>query len=128
MSQEFINIIETCVITPLLTALTGVLIAFITKQAKRYKSELESKQLDQYISISEKIVEQAVVSVTQTYVEPLKKEGLFGTEAQKEAFEKSKTLVHSLMKLDYIKAIKECYSDFDKWLETKIEELVNNAK
>lgn len=128
MSQEFINIIETCVITPLLTTLTGVLIAFITKQAKRYKSELESKQLDQYISISEKIVEQAVVSVTQTYVEPLKKEGLFDTEAQKEAFEKSKTLVHSLMKLDYIKAIKECYSDFDKWLETKIEELVNNAK
>lgn len=128
MTQDFINIIETCVVAPLLTAITGVLIAYITKQAKRYKLEFESNQLNQYIATADKIVEQAVVSITQTYVEPLKKEGQFDDVAQKEAFEKTKTLVHALMKLDYIKAVKECYVDFDKWLETKIEELVNNAK
>lgn len=128
MSQEFFNIVQTCVIAPLLTALTGVIIAFISKQATRLKQKFENEQADILIERAEKIVEQAVTTVTQTYVEALKKEDMFNADAQKKAFEKSKTLVYALMKEECKKAVESNYISFDKWLETKIEESVNNAK
>ena len=128
MSQEIYNLIETCVLVPILTALTGIIIAFLNKQTQRLKIKFKNDQASHYIDIANNIVQQAVTSVTQTYVEALKKEGKFDEDAQKEAFEKSKTLVYALMKTECKQAVEEYYIDFDKWLTTKIEEKVNNAK
>lgn len=128
MSQDFYSIIQTCVFAPLLTALTGVVIAFLSKQAARLKQKFENDQANIYIDRAEKIVEQAVSTISQTYVEALKKEEKFDADAQKKAFEKSKTLVYALMKEECKKAVESNYISFDKWLETKIEESVNNAK
>lgn len=128
MSQEIMNIVETCVIIPLLTALTSVLIAFINKQASNLKSKLNDEKAKQYIDKANSIVEQAVSCVSQTYVEALKKEEKFDAEAQKEAFEKAKTLVYTLMKTECKKAVEDNYLDFDKWLMSKIEEAIYKAK
>lgn len=128
MSQEIFNIIETCVIIPILTALTGIIIAFLNKQTQRLKNKFANEQTAHYLDIANNIVIQAVTCVSQTYVEALKKEDKFDKEAQKEAFEKAKTLVYSLMKTECKNAVEEYYIDFDKWLVTKIEEQVNNAK
>lgn len=128
MSQEIFNIIETCVIIPILTALTGIIIAFLNKQTQRLKNKFANEQTAHYLDIANNIVIQAVTCVSQTYVEALKKEDKFDKEAQKEAFEKAKTLVYALMKTECKKAVEEYYIDFDKWLITKIEEQVNNAK
>lgn len=128
MSQEIFNIIETCVIIPILTALTGIIIAFLNKQTQRLKNKFANEQTSHYLDIANNIVIQAVTCVSQTYVEALKKEDKFDKEAQKEAFEKAKTLVYSLMKTECKNAVEEYYIDFDKWLITKIEEQVNNAK
>lgn len=128
MSQEIFNIIETCVIIPILTALTGIIIAFLNKQTQRLKNKFANEQTAHYLDIANNIVIQAVTCVSQTYVEALKKEDKFDKEAQKEAFEKAKTLVYSLMKTECKNAVEEYYIDFDKWLITKIEEQVNNAK
>lgn len=128
MSQEIFNIIETCVIIPILTALTGIIIAFLNKQTQRLKNKFANEQTAHYLDIANNIVIQAVTCVSQTYVEALKKEDKFDKEAQKEAFDKAKTLVYSLMKTECKNAVEEYYIDFDKWLITKIEEQVNNAK
>lgn len=128
MSQEFVNLIETCVLAPLLTALTGVLIAFISKQATRLKEKFNDEKTSRYIEMAEKIVQQAVTYVSQTYVDELKKDGAFTKEDQKKAFEKSKTLVYGLMKEECKKAVESNYISYEKWLETKIEETVNNNR
>lgn len=128
MSQEWFNLIETCIFAPLLTALTGVIISFINKQAIRFKEKFNDEKTNRYIELAERIVGQAVTTVSQTYVDELKRDGVFTKEEQKKAFEKSKTLVYGLMKDECKKAIEDNYVSYEKWLETKIEETINNNK
>lgn len=126
MSQEFVNIIETCVIAPLLVAVTSYVITFLHKQTVRLQEAAKNEKVKTLIGIAEGIVSQAVNTVSQTYVDGLKAEGVFDKDAQKEAFEKSKAYVYTLMTEDTINAIKANYGDLDMWVSTKIEENIAN--
>lgn len=128
MSQEFINIIETCVISPLLIALTSYIIAFLHKQTVRLQEKIRDEKVKNLINIAEGIVDQAVSTVTQTYVDGLKADGVFDKDAQKNAFEKSKTYIYSLMTEETKKAIMENYGTLDTWVATKIEESIAKNK
>lgn len=128
MSQEVMNIIETCVISPLLIAVTSYVIAFLHKQTVRLQEMVKNEKMKNLIGIAEGIVAQAVNTVSQTYVDGLKAEGKFDSEAQKAAFEKSKAYVYTLMTEDTLNAIKENYGSLDIWVSTKIEENIANNK
>lgn len=128
MSQEVMNIIETCVISPLLIALTSCIVTFLRKQTVRLQEQIKDEKVKKLISIAEGIVDQAVSTVTQTYVDGLKEEGVFDKVAQKTAFEKSKTYIYSLMTEETKKAIAENYGTLDTWVVTKIEESIARNK
>ena len=128
MSQEVMNIVETCVISPLLIALTSYIITFLHKQIVKLQAQIKDEKIKNLISIAEGIVDQAVSTVTQTYVDGLKEDGVFDKDAQKTAFEKSKTYVYSLMTEETKNAITENYGTLDTWVSTKIEEFVAKSK
>lgn len=128
MSQEVMNIVETCVISPLLIALTSYIITFLHKQIVKLQAQIKDEKIKNLISIAEGIVDQAVSTVTQTYVDGLKEEGVFDKDAQKTAFEKSKTYVYSLMTEETKNAIMENYGTLDTWVSTKIEEFIAKSK
>lgn len=128
MSQELINIIETCVIAPLLATLTSYAIVFLHKQIVSLQAKIKDEKLKNLISVAENIVNQAVTAVTQTYVDGLKADGVFDKDAQKNAFEKSKTYIYSLMTEETKKAIMENYGTLDTWVVTKIEESIAKNK
>lgn len=128
MSQEVMNIVETCVISPLLIALTSYIITFLHKQIVKLQAQIKDEKIKNLISIAEGIVDQAVSTVTQTYVDGLKEEGVFDKDAQKTAFEKSKTYIYSLMTEETKKAITENYGTLDTWVSTKIEEFIAKSK
>lgn len=128
MSQEVMNIVETCVISPLLIALTSYIITFLHKQIVKLQAQIKDEKVKSLISIAEGIVDQAVSTVTQTYVDGLKEEGVFDKDAQKTAFEKSKTYVYSLMTEETKNAITENYGTLDTWVSTKIEEFIAKSK
>lgn len=128
MSQEVMNIVETCVISPLLIALTSYIITFLHKQIVKLQAQIKDEKIKNLISIAEGIVDQAVSTVTQTYVDGLKEEGVFDKDAQKTAFEKSKTYVYSLMTEETKNAITENYGTLDTWVSTKIEEFIAKSK
>lgn len=128
MSQEVMNIVETCVISPLLIVLTPYIITFLHKQIVKLQAQIKDEKIKNLISIAEGIVDQAVSTVTQTYVDGLKEEGVFDKDAQKTAFEKSKTYVYSLMTEETKNAIMENYSTLDTWVATKIEESIAKNK
>ena len=92
MSQEVMNIIETCVISPLLIAVTSYVIAFLHKQTVRLQETVKNEKMKNLIGIAEGIVAQAVNTVSQTYVDGLKADGIFDKEAQKTAFGKTISL------------------------------------
>ena len=128
MSQEVMNIVETCVISPLLIALTSYIITFLHKQIVKLQAQIKDEKIKNLISIAEGIVDQAVSTVTQTYVDGLKEDGVFDKDAQRTAFEKSKTYIYSLMTEETKKAITENYGTLDTWVSTKIEEFIAKSK
>lgn len=128
MSNEVLNIIETCIVIPILIAISSYVIAFLHKQTEKIKEQIKNEKTKRLIDIANNVVDQAVISVTQTYVDELKVDGVFGKEEQDKAFNKSKNIVYDLLTSEIVETIQENYGDLEKWINTKIEESVVKNK
>ena len=128
MSQELLNIIETCVVAPLCIAVSAFVIAFINKATAKIKANTKTEQANDLIDKVNKITNSAVITVTQTYVDGLKKDGVFDKEAQEQAFEKAKESVMSMITSEMVDVIKNTYTDFDEYIKTQIESCIANNK
>ncbi len=104
------------------------MVSFLRVKSDELKAKINNNVIAKYTTLGEQIIETAVVAVNQTFVEELKKNEKFTKEKQKEAFEKCKSIVLSLL-TDHVRTMLEyIYGDLDSWLETKIELYVNNQK
>lgn len=128
MSNEVMNLIETLVLAPLIIAISSFLIALIRQQTSKIEEKIKDEKAKRMLEIAENVVSQAVATVSQTYVDRLKKDGIFDTEAQKEAFEMSKDKIYKLLTTDTLQAVQNNYGDVDEWIVTKIEETINKSK
>ena len=128
MSNEVMNLIETLVLAPLITAISSFLIALIRQQTSKIEEKIKDEKAKRMLEIAENVVSQAVATVSQTYVDGLKKDGIFDTDAQKEAFEMSKDKIYMLLTTDTLQAVQDNYGSVDEWITTKIEETVNKSK
>lgn len=128
MSQEVMNIIETCVLTPLFIAVSSFIIAFLHKQTTKLQEKVKDEKVKNLIETANGIVEQAVTAVTQTYVDGLKADGVFDKDAQNIAFNKAKDSIYTLFTNDIVNAIKDNYGSIDEWVATKIEESISKNK
>lgn len=127
MSNEIMNLVETLVLAPLVIAISSFLIALIRQQTAKIEDKIKDDRVKRLIEIAEGVVSQAVTSVTQTYVDGLKKDGIFDTDAQKEAFEMSKDKIYMLLTTDTLQAVKDNYGNVEEWINTKIEETINKG-
>lgn len=128
MSNEIMNLIETLVLAPLVIAISSFLIALIRQQTSKIAEKIKDEKAKRMLEIAENVVSQAVATVSQTYVDGLKKDGIFDTDAQKEAFEISKDKIYKLLTTDTLQAVQNNYGDVDEWIVTKIEETINKSK
>lgn len=128
MSNEIMNLIETVVIVPIIIVVSSFVITLIRQQTIKLQEKVRDEKIKKLLEKAEDIVSQAVISVSQTYVDSLKKDGVFDKEAQQIAFDKSKQIVNSLFTVDTMQAIQDNYGSIEKWIETKIEETVNQNK
>ena len=121
------KIAEVCLI-PLL----GVLTAFFIKWLKAKEAELlvkvENDAADKYIAMVTQTITDCVIATNQTYVETLKKQGSFDTEAQKIAFQKTLDAVIAVLSDDAKAYLSELYGDATAYLTTRIEAEVNLQK
>lgn len=88
----------------------------------------EYNKLHKYINDAQAAIEKAVISTTQVYVESLKASGGFTKEAQTIAKERSIEVAKQLITEESKQAIIKLYSDFDMYLDSTIETLVNQNK
>ena len=128
MSNEIINLIETLVLTPLIVAVSSFLIALIRKQTLKIEEKIKDEKIKGMLSTAESVVSQVVATVSQTYVDALKKNGKFGKDEQEKAFEMSKNKINKLLTIDVIQALQENYGNIDEWIVTKIEETISKSK
>lgn len=126
--KEILEMLFQLVIIPAIPILAGYAVKALKEWSLSKTAEIENKTIARYLDEITDIVSQAVVSTTQTYVDSLKAQGKFDSEAQRIAFEKTKDTVIELLAQDAVDFLAEMYGDVDLWLDTKIEQMVNETK
>lgn len=119
--------------TQIITGIIGVLIAglgtLITVLINKY---VKNDKLKTILNSLNETVKNAVSEVYQTYVEALKKDGMFDAEAQKEALNKALIIIKTNLPTEALDWVKENYSDIDAYFRSLIEATIgllkNNSK
>ena len=122
----------------LFTIITGCGIAVINKvitflnekidDLQKTKTFVEHEKLNQYIDYAQLAITTAVTSVSQTYVDSLKKSGQFdktaANNAKKQAIEIAEKLISDNSKI----AIETVFGNFEEYINNKIEAVIKSEK
>lgn len=121
------EIFSVCII-PLLGVLTGYLVSFLKAKGNQIADNADSVLAAKYIKMLTETICTCVIATNQTYVEALKKEGKFDTEAQKKAFQMTYDSVMNILSEEAKEYLKNIYGDLDTFLTNAIEAQVKNNK
>ena len=128
------SIFEVCIV-PLLGVLTAYAVAFLTAKKEEILAKIatnrtqEEKELaSKYLSMVEKTVTDCVMATNQTYVDSLKQEGKFDSEAQKAAFNKTLDAVLAILTDDAKNYLTQIFGDLNVYLTNLIESQVKINK
>lgn len=121
------KIFELCVI-PLLGILTSYLIVFIRMKKQELVNKTEDEKAKKYLDMIGETIVDCVLATNQTYVDSLKAQGAFDTEAQKIAFQKTYDMVIKFLTDEAKEYIAAVYGDVTEYLTSKIEAQVNLSK
>lgn len=129
--HDMLMIIIYIIITVASLEIIDVIVDFINTQIDKVQANTEIakySQLNKYIDSAQEVIRTAVLTVSQTYVDSLKKSGNFDKEAQKTAKNKAVTIVKNLMTQDVVKAIQTLHNDADIYIDNAIEEMCKLLK
>ena len=129
--MDIMNILEPIVYVVITTAISVIatyFAKFLTAKKVQINSQVENEKLNSYIDAAIDAVKQAVLTVSQTYVDSLKTSGNFNKKAQNEAKNKAVEIAAVLITDDIKNAVNKLYGDFDTWLNTTIESFVRQNK
>lgn len=128
------SIFEVCIV-PLLGVLTAYAVAFLKAKKEEILAKIatnrtqEEKELaSKYLSMVEKTVTDCVMATNQTYVDSLKQEGKFDSEAQKAAFNKTLDAVLAILTDDAKNYLTQIFGDLNVYLTNLIESQVKINK
>ena len=123
----FQEIFTVCII-PLLGILTKYLIELIKIKKQDLINQEQNETKKRYIELLANTIETCVIATNQTYVDSLKNKNAFTPEAQKEAFEKTKDAVLSILTDESKVYLSQIYGDLNTYITTEIEKQVNQNK
>ena len=115
--------------TQVILGIIGLLIsgigALISYLINKY---IKDDKLKTIINRFNELVKNSVLEIYQTYVEALKKDGMFDKVAQKNAQNKCLELIKTNMSADVKKWLEENYTDIDTFLKSSIEATIGLLK
>ena len=103
------------------TLLRLIVVSLIPYVFSVLKEKWNNDEAHKYLDMTEQLIKDAVDQVQQTYVENMKAEKLFDSNAQKEAFQMVKVSVLNMMNERTQEIVFEAVGDFDEYLRNKIE-------
>lgn len=116
----------------LIAAVVMLVATFICKYLytkwNEIKTNIKNEKIRNVIDEVVDIVYRAVVQTNQVYVDSLKNSGTFDEKAAKTAFSKTKNTIMNLLSNSMISIITEVYGDFNTYIDTLIESIVNEEK
>ena len=109
--------------------LVSALIVYGVKKATNWlKSKTENETVDTYLSRAYSMLEDIVVTTSETYVKSLKAVGKFDIEEQQQAFEITKNAFEQIASTEIKNAIKSTVADYDAWVRNTVEAIIANTK
>jgi hypothetical protein len=128
LTNELLITLIQVVIIPAIPVLVTYLVKFLKAKADQATVKIDNELIKIYLNEATDAVLQAVTYTAQTYVDSLKKQGKFDKEAQEQAFNTAKDVALKLLTEEAKRMITDLYGDLTVWLDTKIEQTVNEQK
>ena len=118
------------VLIAIIPIVTGFLCDLIYRAAQNAKEKTEDARIARLIDEIGAGVRTAVSYVNQTFVDELKKSGVFGEDEEyaKDAFEQAFTKTIEIISEEAVLYIEDTFGDIREYLEAKIEEAVHDEK
>lgn len=130
MFEQYIMPLIQEILYLVIIAVVPVLAKFIVGLIMSKKAEIEARTdtlvFQDTLMRAIQLVQDAVDTTSQTYVDALKAEGKFDEESQKKAMEMTIAAVSSVMDEGMKEMISTFYTDFDAWVKIQIESYINN--
>lgn len=129
--ETFNDIIMTAlqtIITVTVPLISALIVYGIKKATNWLKSKTENETVDTYLNRAYSMLEDIVVTTTETYVKSLKADGKFDIEEQQKAFEITKSAFEQVASEEIKNAIKTTVSDYDAWVKNTVEAIIANTK
>lgn len=126
--SDFLTQLLQAVITAAIPVCGAFLIQFLNRKSDQIAAETDSIELKALIAQVDDAVSKAVTYTTQTFVDSMKKNGVFDAEAQKEALKKSLDKTMALLSEVANSALEEIYGDLQDYLTVRIEAEVKTQK
>lgn len=126
--EELVFDLIQAVATAAIPVLAGYIVLYLRKASKKISNEIDNEQLRGAVNEAADAVATAVSYTSQTYVDALKKNGIFDAAAQKEALKTSLGMTISLLSATTISTLETVYGDCNNYLLGKIEAEVRAQK
>ena len=126
--REFLFTLLQAVATAAIPVCAAFLVQFLRKKSEQIGAQIDNMELKELLTEVTDAVSTAVTYTSQTYLDALKKEGIFDVEAQKIALETSLKMAISLLSESARSALATIYGNLDDYLVSKIEAEVRNQK
>jgi hypothetical protein len=123
--RELLNEVLGVAVPAIATLVVGLLTTVVSKYLGSKVSISREESIKESIDT---LITNTVVSVYQTYVDTLKKKGMFNSSEQVLAYTKASNLIKDNLTIKMSKYIKSRYKDIDTFISTSIETKVSNLK
>ena len=113
------------ILIPLLTTIITICVCTMTSKIAKNAAESTPSKYSGIIYALENIVNKAVITTNQTFVNELKKQGKFDKEAMQEAYRRTYESIVALLSQSFFEYIDKEAIDIDTLLKNMIETSVN---
>ena len=104
------------------------LIQYLHRKSEQIISQTDNMTIKAFLAEATDAVSTAVTYTSQTFVDALKKEGIFNKDKQQEALKKSLDKAISLLSESAKNALTDIYGNLEAYLTSKIEAEVRSQK
>lgn len=104
------------------------LVMFLDKAKEETAERIKNKKIENTITRILEIVENSVIATNQTFVSEVKKSDGLTINDKKEAYDKTLSMIKTMLTNDMIDLIVDEYGDLDAYLKTLIEKIVAEKK
>lgn len=125
--EWFVNLLGVLA-TAIGAGLSTLIGLWFKRLADNVKAKTKNEKVNEVLYRVRNLVQDAVLTVQQTFTEQLKKDGKFDKEQQKIALQKAIDIILANLTEEAKDILNEIYGDIYKWLEVQIEATIASWK